>query len=204
MLGLRGGDDLNLARAQPEALVDRANLRLSRLRVRQEDATCAALDGYGRDARILNVHERLRGGDHRHIFPVQRPELLADTRDKRRVIQERPRFIEDQHRGHTVKAFVKARKEVMQHGRDGGLTVHQLLHLETLHVHHAQPVVAGVQQLAVRATQHIGRERLARCVRLQQHRQADHRALLDGRIGQAAQCRPDGDFLIRVDCYAFM
>jgi hypothetical protein len=92
----------------------------------------------------------------------------------------------------------------MQHGHDGGLAVHQLLHLETLHVRHAQPVVVGIQQLAVRAAQHIGRERLAQRVRLQQHRQAGHRALLDGRTGQAAQRRPDGGFLVRADCYAFM
>ncbi len=36
--------------------------------VRQEDAACAALDDCGRDARILNVRERLRGEDHRHVF----------------------------------------------------------------------------------------------------------------------------------------
>src|SRR3546814_8495888 len=37
-LGLRGGDDFDLPPVEAEALVDRANLRLDRLRVRQEDA----------------------------------------------------------------------------------------------------------------------------------------------------------------------
>src|SRR3546814_14711863 len=43
-LGLRGGDDFDLPPVEAEALVDRANLRLGRLRVRQEDADGAALD----------------------------------------------------------------------------------------------------------------------------------------------------------------
>jgi len=49
-LGLRGGDDLDLTAVQPEAFVDRANLRFGRLWVRQEDAACAAFDDRGRDA----------------------------------------------------------------------------------------------------------------------------------------------------------
>src|SRR5256885_15411897 len=42
-LGLRGGDNLDLAAVEAEAFVDRANLRLGRLRVRQEDAALGAL-----------------------------------------------------------------------------------------------------------------------------------------------------------------
>ena len=43
---------------------------------------------------------------------------------------------------------------------------------------------SGVQQLAVRTAEHVGRERLAQRVRLQQHRQAGHGALLDRRTGK--------------------
>src|SRR3546814_4762700 len=60
-LGLRGGDDFDLPPVEAEALVDRANLRLGRLRVRQEDADGAALDDRGRDAGVLDVRQRLRG-----------------------------------------------------------------------------------------------------------------------------------------------
>lgn len=203
-LGLRGGDDLDLPPVEAEALVDRANLRLGRLRVRQEDAACAAFDDRGRDARILDVRKRLRGEDDADVLLAQRLEPLADARREHRVIEEQPRFIEDQQRGRTVKAFIETRKEVMQHGHDGGLAVHQLLHLEALHVGHAQPVVIGVQQLAVRAAQHIGRERLAQHIALQQHGKPGHRALLHRRTGQAPQRRPDGGLLIGADRHAFM
>src|SRR3546814_16424228 len=42
-LGLRGGDDFDLPPVEAEALVDRANLRLGRLRVGEENAARAAL-----------------------------------------------------------------------------------------------------------------------------------------------------------------
>ncbi len=143
-LGLRGGDDFDLPPVEAEALVDRANLRLGRLRVGQENPTRAALDDRGRDARILDVGKALRGEDDADVLLAQRLEPLADTRSKHRVIEEQPRFIEDQQRGRTVEAFIEARKEVMQHGHDGGLAVHQLLHLEALHVGHAEAVMVGV------------------------------------------------------------
>jgi hypothetical protein len=111
---------------------------------------------------------------------------LPDARREGRVIEEQPRFIEDQQRGRTVETFIEAGEQVAQHRLHGGGAVHQLFHLEALHVGHAQPVVVGVQQLAVRAAQHIGRERLAQRVRLQQHRQAGHRALLHRRTGKAS------------------
>ncbi|KWT79668.1 hypothetical protein APY03_5068 [Variovorax sp. WDL1] len=92
----------------------------------------------------------------------------------------------------------------MQHGHDGGLAVHQLLHLEALHVGHAQPVVVGVQQLAVGATQHIGRQRLSQRVRLQQHGKSRHRALLHRRTGETSQRRPDSRLLVGADRHAFV
>src|SRR5256885_10393132 len=111
---------------EAEAFVDRANLRLGRLRVRQEDAACAALDDGRRDARILDVGEALRGEDDADVLLAQRLEPLADARRKHRIVKEQPRLVEDQQRGGAVKAFVEARKEVMQHRHDGGLAVHQL------------------------------------------------------------------------------
>ena len=73
-------------------------------------------------------------------------------RRKHRVIEKQPRFVEDQQRRRTVKAFIEARKEVMQHGHDSGLAVHQLLHLEALHGTSAQAIRIRIQQLAVCAT----------------------------------------------------
>ncbi|MDT4873201.1 hypothetical protein FQZ97_1084300 [compost metagenome] len=92
----------------------------------------------------------------------------------------------------------------MQHRHDGGLAVHQLLHLEALHVGHAQPVMVGIQQLAVRAAEHIGREGLPQCVRLQQDGKPCHRALLHGRTGETAERRPDRCLLVRANRDAFM
>ncbi len=44
LLGLRGGDDLDLPAVEAEALVDRANLWLGGLRVREKDPARAAFD----------------------------------------------------------------------------------------------------------------------------------------------------------------
>ena len=62
-LGLRGGDDPDLPAVQAEALLDGADLRLHSLRIRQEDAARAAFDDRGRDGRILDVRQALRGED---------------------------------------------------------------------------------------------------------------------------------------------
>ncbi|KWT98633.1 hypothetical protein APY03_0275 [Variovorax sp. WDL1] len=129
---------------------------------------------------------------------------MPDTRGKHRVIEEQPRFIKDQQRGRPVEAFIETRKEVMQHGHDGGLAVHQLLHLEALHVGHAEPVMVGVQQLAVGTAEHIGRQRLPQRVRLQQHGKPRHRALLQRRTGEASQRRPDSRLLVGADRHALM
>ena len=64
--------------------------------------------------------------------------------------------------------------------------------------------MVGVQQFAVGATQHIGRERLAQRVRLQQHGKPGHRALFLRRTGEAAERRPDGRLLVGSDRHAFM
>ena len=63
-LRLRGGDDLDLAGVEPEAFVDRANLRFSGLRIGEEDAARAALHDGRCDAGVLDVGQRLRGEDH--------------------------------------------------------------------------------------------------------------------------------------------
>ncbi|MNF69922.1 hypothetical protein D3C84_518180 [compost metagenome] len=77
--------------------------------------------------------------------------------------------------------------------------MHQLLHLEALHIGHTQIVEVGVEQLAVRATKHIGRQRLAKRIRLQQHRKASERTLFDGSPREAAKCRPDSRLFIGAD-----
>ncbi len=180
------------------------NLRLGRLRVRQEDAARAAFDDRGRDARILDVGQALRGEDDRHVLLAQRLEPLANARGKHRVIEEQPGFIEDQQRGRTVKALIEARKEVVQHGHDGGLAVHQFLHLEALHGASAQAIRIRIQQLAVGAAQHVRRKRLAQRIRLQQYRQARHRALFHRRTGETAERRPDSGLLFGADGHALM
>src|SRR5256885_9503675 len=61
----------------------------------------------------------LRGEDDADVLLAQRLEPLADARRKHRIVKEQPRLVEDQQRGGAVKAFVEARKEVMQHRHDG-------------------------------------------------------------------------------------
>ena len=137
-LGLRGGDDFDLPPVEAEALVDRANLRLGRLRVRQKIRLAQLSMIAGAMLESLMSARLCVAKMTRDVLLAQRLEPLADARGKHRVIEEQPRFIEDQQRGRPVEAFIETRKEVMQHGHDGGLAVHQLLHLEALHVGHAQ------------------------------------------------------------------
>ncbi len=86
-LGLRGGDDFDLPTVEAKALVDRANLRLGRLRVGQENPARAAFDDRGRDGRI-DVGKRLRGEDHRHVFLAQSFQPLPDACREGRFIKE--------------------------------------------------------------------------------------------------------------------
>ena len=51
----------------------------------------------------------------------------------------------------------------------------------------AQPVVIGIEQAPAGAAQHVGLQRLAQMIGLQQHRQAGQRALLERRAGEARQ-----------------
>lgn len=203
-LGLRGRHDLDLARVQPEAFIDRADLRLGGLRVRQKNPTGAAFDHRRGNARILDVGQRLRGEDDADVLLPQCFEPLADAGGEHRVIEEQPGFIEDQQRGRAVEALIEAGEQVPQHGQHRRLAVHQLFHLEALHTAETQAVRISVQQLAVGTAQHIGRECLAQCVRLQQHRQARQRALLCWHAGEAAECRPDRGLLVRADGDTFM
>lgn len=203
-LGLRGGDDLDLPAVEAKALVDHANLRLGRLRVRQENPTGAALDDRGRDGRVLDVRQALRGEDDADVFLAQRFQPRPDAGGERRLIEEQPRLIENQQRRRTVETLIEAGEQVAQHRLHGGGAVHQFFHLEALHRTGTRAVAVGVQQLAVRAAKHIGRQGLAQRVRLQQHGKPGHRALLRWRTREATQRRPDGRLLVRANGHAFM
>ncbi len=115
LLGLRGGDDLYLPAVEAETFVDRANLRLGRLRVRQEDADGAALDDRGRDAGVLDVREALRGEDDADVLLAQRLEPLADARGEHRIVQEQPGLIENQQGRCAIEPLVEAREQIAQH-----------------------------------------------------------------------------------------
>jgi hypothetical protein len=108
--GLRGGDNLDLPAVETEALVDAPDLWLGSLRVGQEDAARATLHDGGRDAGVLDVGERLRGEDHRHVLLAQRLEPLADARGEDRVVEEQPGLIEDQQVGAPSKRSSKRAK----------------------------------------------------------------------------------------------
>jgi hypothetical protein len=81
---------------------------------------------------------------------------------------------------------------------------HELLHLEALHRGAAEPVAVRVEQPAVRAAEHVRRERLAQRVRLQQHREPRERALLGRRAGEAAERRPHRRLLVGTDVHALL
>ena len=131
-LGLRGRHDLDLARVQPKAFVDRANLRLGGLRIRRKirlaqlsitagamleslmsASDCVANMTLTFFLRSVLSHWRMRA---------------ANTGSSRNS-----RFIEDQQRGRAVEAFIEAGEQVAQHGQHRRLAVHQFFHLEALH-----------------------------------------------------------------------
>ncbi|MCY1359894.1 hypothetical protein D9M69_464950 [compost metagenome] len=82
--------------------------------------------------------------------------------------------------------------------------MHQFLHLEALHVGAAQPILIGIQQCAMGTTQHVGLQRLAQGVVLQQYGQTGQCALRLRRTGQAVQCRPQRSLLLGADGHAFL
>ena len=110
---------------------------------------------------------------------AQRLQPLADAPGEGRIVEEHPRFIEHQQRRRAVEALLEPAEQIAQHRQHRGAPVHQLFHLEALHRRIAQPVVIGIEQPAAGATQDVGLQRLAQLIRLQQHREAGERALLD-------------------------
>src|SRR3546814_1062474 len=92
------------------------------------------------------------------VFLAQRLQPLANARGERRLIEEQPRLIQNQQRGRTVETLIEAGEQVAQHRLHGGGAVHQFFHLEALYVTEAETIGVRVQQLAVRAAEHVGRE----------------------------------------------
>src|SRR3546814_5725127 len=72
-------------------------------------------------------------------------------------------------------------EEIGEHRQDHAGLRHQLLGLEALRVRQCEPVLGSVEQPAERSVQGVGHERGLERVRLQQHREAGERALLDRR-----------------------
>ncbi len=201
---MRGGDNLDLSAAETETVIDRANLRFRRLRVGQENADGAAFDDGRRDRRFFDVSQRLRIENDGDLFFPQGLQPLPKPCREHRVIQKHPCLTEEKHGWGAIESFFQAREQVAQHGQNGGLAVHQLFHLEALHVGHSEPVVIGVEQLAVCAAEHIGRQGLAQRVGLQQHGEPGQRPLLHRRPGEAPKRRPDRRLLVGADDHAFM
>src|SRR3546814_1641276 len=112
--------DLDLPGVEAEAFVDLADLRLSGLWIGQEDAACAALHDGRRAAGVLDVRQRLRGEDHRHVFLAQRLQPLADARGEHRVVEEQPRLVENQHSRCAVETLVEARDQLTEYRQPGG------------------------------------------------------------------------------------
>ena len=157
-LGLRGRHDLDLARVQPKAFVDRANLRLGGLRIREKDPTGAAFNHRRCNARILDVGQRLRGEHDADILLAQRLEPLANAGGEHRVIEEQPL-----HRGSAAWA---RRRSVHRSGRTGSPArpapppcCASVLPSRSTARRRNPAVGIGIQQLAVGTAQHIGRKR---------------------------------------------
>mgnify|MGYP001488885894 CR=1 FL=1 len=120
-LGLRGGDDLDLPAVEPETLIDRANLRLGRLRVRQEDAACAALDDGRRDRRTVDIAKALGGENDRGVLLPERLQPLAELTGEALVIERQPALVDDDERRRAVEAVLDSVEEIGQdRGRRAG------------------------------------------------------------------------------------
>jgi hypothetical protein len=196
---------MSICRAvQTETLVDHADLRLGRLRVRQEDPARAAFDDGRRDGGIANVGERLRREDHRDIFLAQCLEPLPDARGEHGIIEKEPRLIEDQAasvRRRSVRQSVRT-DSAARRGPPPCCASAPPSRSPARSA--AEPIVIGIEELAVRAAEHVGLQGLAERIRLQQHREPGHRALLDRSAGETCERRPDGFLLRRPDGDAFV
>ena len=151
VVALRRGDaqDLDLARIETEALVDRARLRLQRAVVGQEDARRTAFDQRRGDGRALDVGQRLGGEHDGDVLLAQRLQPLADAGREQRVVEEGPGLVEDQQRRPAVETRLQPLEQIGQHGRDQRLVLHQRFHLEMQHVARCQALRRAVEQAAV-------------------------------------------------------
>ena len=187
----RRAEDLDLARIEPEALVDALGLRLQRPVVGQEDARRAALDQGRRDGRALDVGERLGGEHHGHVLLAQGLQPLADAGREQRVVEERPGLVEDQERRPAVEARLQPVEQVGKHRRDERLVRHQLFHLDVQHVGLGELLGGSIEETAIGTFQRVGGESRHQRVRLDEDGEAREGALLPGGGRQALQRRPD-------------
>ncbi len=110
--------------------------------------------------RALNIGERLGGEDHRDVALTQCLQPLADATGEDRVVEEDPRFVENQQDRRPVEAVFEAPEEIRQHRQHGGAPVHQLFHLEALNGGRAQPVFVRIEEAPAGAAQDVRLQRL--------------------------------------------
>jgi len=163
--GRRLGDQVDLPRIEPEALIDRAGLRLDRALVGQEDALRAAFDDGRRDGAVGDVGQRLGREDDGDVLLAQHLQPFADAGGEQRVVEVHPRLVQDQQRRPAVEAGFQAVEQVGQQRQNDAGLAHQRLGLEGLHVGQGEPVLGGIQQAAKRPLQGVGCPRWLRVER---------------------------------------
>jgi hypothetical protein len=102
-------------------------------------------------------------------------------RGEQGIVEKDPGFVENEKRRSAVEALLEPMEEIGQHWQDDSLLVHQLLHLETLHVGERETAFGGVEQTAERAIERIGHQRRFERVRLDEDGEARERALVERR-----------------------
>ena len=104
----RAAEDLDLPVVQPEAAVDRRDLRFERALIRQKQPRRAAFDDRGRDCAAVDVGQRLRREDDARVLLPQRLQPFAQLAGEASVVECEPAFVDDEQRGPPVEAILDA------------------------------------------------------------------------------------------------
>src|SRR3546814_1461956 len=104
---------------EPEAAIDRGDLRFDGAFVGKEKTGLATLDDGGSNRRAVDIRERLRGENDARVFLSQRLQQFAKMTSKRIVIECEPTLVDDAECLSTVETIFHGGKEQDRDSRCG-------------------------------------------------------------------------------------
>src|SRR3546814_3736278 len=150
-------EDLDLPVVEPEAAIDRGDLRFDGAFVGKEKTGLATLDDGGSNRRAVDIRERLRGENDARVFLSQRLQPFAQLTSKRIVIECEPTLVDDEECWSTVEPIFDAVKEIAKDCRCG-IGADQSFGLEGLDVAFSEMLGLGVEKPSVRTAHTIRSE----------------------------------------------